>query len=245
MTFLSDAAELDADDVVVRVDAKVRVAERVLHALGGHRCRPTRRRCAVGCRATTSAAKLGPESATTGGPAAPAPTTSLMSASVSRSIPFVATHDDRARRDARRATVAGPRADAATASPRTRACAPSSASSRLDGRAQRRGERRRRQGSDDSRARSLIDVDDVGFERPERDVVPVAREHVGERRAPRARPDAPRSASSRDRPRTRPRLPKRCSSPRRSRPMFARCVQKTNAAMTTLTMNSGERDARA
>ena len=37
------------------------------------------------------------------------------------------------------------------------------------------------------------------------------------------------------------RLPNRCSSPRRSRPMFARCVQKTNSAITTLTTNSGER----
>ena len=38
-----------------------------------------------------------------------------------------------------------------------------------------------------------------------------------------------------------PRLPKRCSSPRRSRPMFARCVQKTNTATTTLITNSGDR----
>ena len=37
------------------------------------------------------------------------------------------------------------------------------------------------------------------------------------------------------------RLPNRCSSPLRSRAMFARCVQKTNAATSTLITNSGDR----
>ena len=31
-----------------------------------------------------------------------------------------------------------------------------------------------------------------------------------------------------------------CSSPRRNRPIFARCVQKTNAAMMTLAMKTGD-----
>src|SRR4029079_14167125 len=38
-----------------------------------------------------------------------------------------------------------------------------------------------------------------------------------------------------------PCFPNRCSSPLRSRTMFARWVQKTNNAMTTLTMKIGER----
>ncbi len=46
---------------------------------------------AVGCPAATSAAKLGPDSATTGRPFSSCSATSVMSASVSRSIPFVAT----------------------------------------------------------------------------------------------------------------------------------------------------------
>src|SRR6185437_605865 len=46
---------------------------------------------AVGCRAITSVAKLGPDSATTGRPGSSSRTTSVMTTSDPRSMPFVAT----------------------------------------------------------------------------------------------------------------------------------------------------------
>src|SRR5688500_11878128 len=78
--------------------------------------------------------------------------------------------------------------------------------------------------------------DDVGLARPEPHVVAVSREHVRQRRPPRSAADdrAARHVVAFLRP-------KRCSSPRRKRPMFARCVQKTKSAMITLTVKSGAR----
>ena len=77
--------------------------------------------------------------------------------------------------------------------------------------------------------------------------MPVAREQVGERRAPRAARRSPRTRHSPARPSVvAPALPVRRSdrsSPRRSRPMFARCVQKTKSATTTLTSEQRRRDA--
>src|SRR5512138_910846 len=99
-------------------------------------------------------------------------------------------------------------------------------------------------------SRVIHRFDDVGLPCPERHAVAVGRQHVGQRRSPRARPDdgavhgAPDSAA--------PALcsagcggggvlrPNRGSSPRRNRRMFDRCVQNTNAATTTLTANTGD-----
>ena len=111
---LERAAELDADDVVVRVDAKRRVAERAPAPARAARIVVDAATTAVGCRAATSAAKLGPESATTGVPGSSlARRRRVISASVSRSMPLVATHERRVARDtAGAASRSDARADA-------------------------------------------------------------------------------------------------------------------------------------
>src|SRR2546423_5251986 len=73
------------------------------------------------------------------------------------------------------------------------------------------------------------------LERPELYVVSVAHEQVRQCRAPRA--CAQHCASHQD---VASFFTNRCSSPRRSRPILARWVQNTNAAMTTLAMNTAE-----
>src|SRR5207237_8292266 len=80
---------------------------------------------------------------------------------------------------------------------------------------------------------------DVGFIRPKRDFVSVAREKISQRGTPR--PGSNDCATHQDAASF---FTKRCSSPRRSRPMLARCVQNTNSAMTRLAMNTGERGSR-
>src|SRR6476646_11053456 len=77
---------------------------------------------------------------------------------------------------------------------------------------------------------------DIGFVGPEPDVVPVPRQQVRQRCTPGTRAHyraAHQVAVSF--------FTKRCSSPRRNRPMFARCVQKTKMTITTLAMNTGDR----
>src|SRR5437016_2224827 len=80
---------------------------------------------------------------------------------------------------------------------------------------------------------------DVGFVRPKRNLVSVPREKISQRGTPRPGPHdcaAHQDAASF--------FTKRCSSPRRSRPMFVRCVQNTNSAMITLATKTGERGSR-
>ena len=238
---LQRAAQLDADDVVVRVDAKVRVAERLLHRL----------RCAIVVGRRDDRRRL--------------PRGDFRGEARSRQ-----RDDGMTRRFLPRRRRSSARACRAR-SPSTRRTRSRSAARCGDGRgagsprrccdgvatqtssAPSTALRERRRGAQRS-ARARTPARKRGFScarvhrsrrRPARsahsdDGVAVAREEVGERRAPRAGADdrvcsvVIRLASLAE-----PMSPHRA----RSRAMFARCVQNTNSAMSALTTNSGERGA--
>src|SRR5688500_11022177 len=85
-------------------------------------------------------------------------------------------------------------------------------------------------------------VDRVGhirLIRPESHLVSIPGEQVGERRSP-----SPRSHHRCTHQTWFAFFTKRCSSPRRKRPMFARCVQNTNAATSRLARKTGEMGSR-
>src|SRR5512146_1647654 len=108
------------------------------------------------------------------------------------------------------------------------------------GRLQRGGERRVRQ----EHRVHVIAVDPLHhlrLERPDRDRQPLAREQIGERRAPRSGPDDGHPPHlARRRPHVSPfRVRKRFSVPARRRRRFARCEKTMSAARPTLAQNAG------